>query len=97
MSQFANYSLPVISLDKETPKEAVCTVFEKAHNPKLRGKHGRCHPFDVRVGHSVIRRSGRGILSEGGLDSVGDGITFTAPTGHCRASEETNFFRPSLC
>ena len=31
MSQFANYSLPVISLDKETPKEAVCTVFEKVN------------------------------------------------------------------
>ena len=31
MSQFADYSLPVISLDKETPKEAVCTVFEKVN------------------------------------------------------------------
>ena len=29
MSQFAEYSLPIISLDNETPKEAVCTVFEK--------------------------------------------------------------------
>ena len=28
---FANYSLPVISLGKETPKEAVCTVFEKVN------------------------------------------------------------------
>ena len=31
MSQFAEYSLPIISLDKETPKEAVCTVFEKVN------------------------------------------------------------------
>ena len=31
MSAFTNYSLPVISLDKETPKEAVCTVFEKVN------------------------------------------------------------------
>ena len=31
MSAFADYSLPVISLDKETPKEAVCTVFEKVN------------------------------------------------------------------
>ncbi len=31
MSQFSEYSLPVISLDKETPKEAVCTVFEKVN------------------------------------------------------------------
>ncbi len=30
-SQFASYSLPVISLNKETPKEAVCTVFEKVN------------------------------------------------------------------
>ena len=30
-SQFASYSLPVISLDKQTPKEAVCTVFEKVN------------------------------------------------------------------
>ncbi len=28
---FANYDLPVISLDKGTPKEAVCTVFEKVN------------------------------------------------------------------
>ena len=28
---FANYALPVISLDKETRKEAVCTVFEKVN------------------------------------------------------------------
>ncbi len=31
MNQFSEYSLPVISLDKETPKEAVCTVFEKVN------------------------------------------------------------------
>ena len=31
MSAFTEYSLPVISLDKETPKEAVCTVFEKVN------------------------------------------------------------------
>ena len=31
MSQFSEYNLPVISLDKETPKEAVCTVFEKVN------------------------------------------------------------------
>ena len=31
MSAFADYSLPVISLDKETSKEAVCTVFEKVN------------------------------------------------------------------
>ena len=31
MSQCSEYSLPVISLDKETPKEAVCTVFEKVN------------------------------------------------------------------
>ena len=30
-NQFSEYSLPVISLDKETPKEAVCTVFEKVN------------------------------------------------------------------
>ena len=28
---FADYDLPVITLDKETPKEAVCTVFEKVN------------------------------------------------------------------
>ena len=31
MGAFSDYSLPVISLDKETPKEAVCTVFEKVN------------------------------------------------------------------
>ena len=31
LSAFADYLLPVISLDKETPKEAVCTVFEKVN------------------------------------------------------------------
>ena len=31
ISEFAGYSLPVITLDKETPKEAVCTVFEKVN------------------------------------------------------------------
>ena len=31
MSAFTNYSLPVISLDKGTTKEAVCTVFEKVN------------------------------------------------------------------
>ena len=31
MSQFAEYNLPVISLDKGTSKEAVCTVFEKVN------------------------------------------------------------------
>ena len=31
MSQFSEYSLPVTSLDKGTPKEAVCTVFEKVN------------------------------------------------------------------
>ena len=31
ISEFASYSLPVITLDKETPKEAVCTVFEKVN------------------------------------------------------------------
>ena len=31
MSQFSDYNLPVINLDKETPKEAVCTVFEKVN------------------------------------------------------------------
>ena len=29
--EFAEYSLPVIELSKETPKEAVCTVFEKVN------------------------------------------------------------------
>ncbi len=28
---FSNYLLPVINLDKQTPKEAVCTVFEKVN------------------------------------------------------------------
>ena len=28
---FADYLLPVIHLEKETPKEAVCTVFEKVN------------------------------------------------------------------
>ena len=28
---FSEYSLPVITLEKETPKEAVCTVFEKVN------------------------------------------------------------------
>ena len=31
MSEFSDYSLPVISLDKETTKEAVCTVFQKVN------------------------------------------------------------------
>ena len=31
MSQFSDYNLPVVNLDKETPKEAVCTVFEKVN------------------------------------------------------------------
>ena len=31
ISAFANYNLPVITLDRETPKEAVCTVFEKVN------------------------------------------------------------------
>ena len=31
LSEFAEYSLPVITLGKETPKEAVCTVFEKVN------------------------------------------------------------------
>ncbi len=31
LDPFVNYDLPVISLDKETPKEAVCTVFEKVN------------------------------------------------------------------
>ena len=30
-TQFANYQIPVINLKKETPKEAVCTVFEKVN------------------------------------------------------------------
>ena len=31
LDNFTQYSLPVISLNKETPKEAVCTVFEKVN------------------------------------------------------------------
>lgn len=31
VSAFGGYNLPVITLDKETPKEAVCTVFEKVN------------------------------------------------------------------
>ena len=31
LNAFTEYDLPVISLDKETPKEAVCTVFEKVN------------------------------------------------------------------
>lgn len=31
VNAFAGYNLPVITLDKETPKEAVCTVFEKVN------------------------------------------------------------------
>ncbi len=31
LNNFTQYLLPVISLDKETPKEAVCTVFEKVN------------------------------------------------------------------
>lgn len=31
LATFANYLLPVINLTKETPKEAVCTVFEKVN------------------------------------------------------------------
>lgn len=31
LSAFTGYGLPVISLNKETPKEAVCTVFEKVN------------------------------------------------------------------
>ena len=31
LDNFIHYSLPVISLNKETPKEAVCTVFEKVN------------------------------------------------------------------
>ena len=31
VSQFSKYQLPVISLSKETPKEAVCAVFEKVN------------------------------------------------------------------
>ena len=31
LTQFADYDLPVINLDKDTSKEAVCTVFEKVN------------------------------------------------------------------
>ena len=31
VSEFADYNLPVINLDRDTPKEAVCTVFEKVN------------------------------------------------------------------
>ena len=31
VSTFSGYQLPVIELDQETPKEAVCTVFEKVN------------------------------------------------------------------
>ena len=31
LSQFNDYQLPVINLEKNTPKEAVCTVFEKVN------------------------------------------------------------------
>ena len=31
ISAFSNYNLPVITLDRQTPKEAVCTVFEKVN------------------------------------------------------------------
>ena len=31
LSEFNDYQLPVINLEKETPKEAVCTVFEKVN------------------------------------------------------------------
>ena len=31
LNNFTGYALPVISLDKDTPKEAVCTVFEKVN------------------------------------------------------------------
>ncbi len=31
LNTFGNYQLPVINLTKETPKEAVCTVFEKVN------------------------------------------------------------------
>ena len=31
LREFTDYSLPVITLGKETPKEAVCTVFEKVN------------------------------------------------------------------
>ena len=31
VNEFAAYSLPVINLSKDTPKEAVCTVFEKVN------------------------------------------------------------------
>ena len=31
INSFTGYDLPVISLDKQTPKEAVCTVFEKVN------------------------------------------------------------------
>ncbi len=31
LDNFDSYQLPVINLDKETPKEAVCTVFEKVN------------------------------------------------------------------
>ncbi len=31
LSQFNDYQLPVINLEKDTPKEAVCTVFEKVN------------------------------------------------------------------
>ena len=31
LAQFNDYQLPVINLEKETPKEAVCTVFEKVN------------------------------------------------------------------
>ena len=31
LDNYTNYSLPIISLDKEIPKEAVCTIFEKVN------------------------------------------------------------------
>ncbi len=31
LNKYANYEVPVIELTKETPKEAVCTVFENVN------------------------------------------------------------------
>ena len=42
LKQFSDYQLPVINLGKETPREAVCTVFEK-------GQHRRRNFERVRV------------------------------------------------
>ena len=49
LAAFGSYMLPVITLTKHTPKEAVCTVFEKVNT-------GGVVADRLRIGYGLVRR-----------------------------------------